>query len=822
MATGDGSRTRAGIQPWPSKEERKSALRFGFRRLLFISPPAQNDRQHPEQSRMSSGSHPIDSQDAHRQFNWPATIVGESSLSGTSGMNEAQQIASGTRFSRVAWLTAVLPILAVLNLVVRPVSNDDFWWHLSRGRTVLEGHFSPSHVLLTGEKLNDADWLGGVPFYLVFQVAGISGLMLLKFTAAIGLSVWCWRLGRQTTRSVQILSLLGLALLSLSACEPSPALWDVLGLVLAGNIVSRAHDKPTSSQLFFWGLLAWAWANLGVLPILILLPLMTFRVRCKRGEDSAPKFSPGIVSLWIIAVLALCVTPRGIWTIGDAIRELAPILFISRDVLQETDWRPVFSGPVDQIALGWGLLGGLGVMGLIRSGTVCFAECLTFVTLFSIGSWTRTTAVVMSVWLIRWNLETWSTSDSSMRIHDVKFAFERMAFWMSEVLCLVVLVDSTVGRWPFEGARTGWGLNRRLEIRLLIESLEHKRISFQPVKPSTVPHGTAHCTDIRAAGMLVWSKVSRSKPFLVPRRALLNGKLGDEILLNRELRTGWLKSHRRSDGTEGGWWLTLRQRNTMLLLTSAERISLIRGLEPTIWKPLSLDSPVIAYALAGYPTYTSRIAEIAMQREFVDRDNWAFQPEPAAGNDQLWDVVGTFTGWSDPDPILRQAGILRGMNLAVAAQRVLRPLLQTTSLQRLSKDTRLRNELVACQLDLAEREQFVTGRISEFRQRALLALSAEAQLPHWKMHDASAGVATNDPQITEQLTQAVFHYLAGDPHGAADLLQADHPDIMQARAMLEQESGSSDKARELWRLLSQRYPDSRAALASQSATRDEY
>jgi hypothetical protein len=305
--------------------------------------------------------------------------------------------------------------------------------------------------------------------------------------------------------------------------------------------------------------------------------------------------------------------------------------------------------------------------------------------------------------------------------------------------------------------------------------------------------------------MLAWLGLPNVKPFLVPQRALLLGRLSEEVSLNSELATGWLKQHRRADGTAGGWWLRVRARNTLLLLTTAERTTLIHSLEPTIWKPLSLDSPVIAYALAGHPRFTSRIREVQSQRDFVDRGTWTFQPEPAQGNDELFDCVGWLTGWPDPEPILRQAAVLRAMNLPLAAMRVLRPVLPARSFH-----SRTHREFVACQVELAEREFLSIGQVSDFRRLVLEALGATPAIQRLSASDETQSVS----RAGALWRNAVSLYLNGQPLAAAGLLVADDPAMMSARAMLEWEAGRPTEALEVWIALNRQFPDSRYGLAS--------
>ena len=80
-------------------------------------------------------------------------------------------------------LRRILLFIIVASFVLTPIAAPDIWWQLSRGRVVMSDLSPPGPLLTVGSPLAEGDWLGGLPFYLSLQLAGFSGLMLLKFTA---------------------------------------------------------------------------------------------------------------------------------------------------------------------------------------------------------------------------------------------------------------------------------------------------------------------------------------------------------------------------------------------------------------------------------------------------------------------------------------------------------------------------------------------------------------------------------------------------------------------------------------------------------------
>ena len=718
-----------------------------------------------------------------------------------------------------AWITAILTCL-IVSTALHPISNDDFWWQLSRGRAVLKGATSPSGQLLAGDRLAEADWLGGVPFYLLYQVGGFSALMLSKLAISIGLAIWCCRQTEALSPVARQLSTIAIVLVASVACEPSPILWDIWGLILSSALVQRldSSGRPWFTRLQL-GLLACTWANLAPGCVLILLPLVTAALHepVTNAKSDSRRWPRGLWWEFVFVLAGLCLTPRGLFTISDSVRQLVPLIVASPAILNDSPWLPLWLGPVDGVAIGWLILSLMVVVSVVRRKPIRYGNWVLVALVISLGTWFRPNAPVLAIWLVQW------LANSANCVSSTNLASPRkLVQWSIAGASLLLAAASCLGLSPLMPSRLGWGLGRQLEHRLFAESLQ-PAVAGRASRND--PNESAHCMDIRSAGMLAWQGAGQDwrpsvgrfggvgrpapntghpRPYLVLQRALVNGQLREEVLLNLELQTGWLKQHRRSDGTDGGWWLTLRGRQAGVLVTSADNVRLIESLQPTIWKPLTIDSPVIPFALAGDPRYQPRILEVASQLDFVDRGSWTYQPESASGSDILFDLTGWLTGWADPDSILRQSSVLRAMNQPLAAMRVLHPLLPISPVFR-----KARGELIACQLELARREFLTCGEIGEFRRQVLARLGA---VP-------SFAAATQTPMSEPPAIppQAIDLYLSGKPHAAAEILQKQSPAALSARAMLEWEAGRLDEAVAAWTRLQQQFPDSRFALAGRYA-----
>jgi hypothetical protein len=257
--------------------------------------------------------------------------------------------------------------------------------------------------------------------------------------------------------------------------------------------------------------------------------------------------------------------------------------------------------------------------------------------------------------------------------------------------------------------------------------------------------------DVRGAGMLTWQRASTIPVQDVPQRALLGGRLAEHAMLLADLAAERQGSYWREDGTQGGWWIPLMQRKTTLLLIEAERFDLIRGLEPTLWKPLSLDSPVIPYGSTADTVHTPAVVEILKQRRLVEFGPWTYTPPQSYGSQYDRGLSGWRREALDSRIALRQARVFRAMRLPRAACKIL------LHEQRRRSDAKVVMELAACQDDLAHSEYVHAGHVSSFR--TIAAQMAARRIGREAVEDArfdgSADVPVGFPS-------AVAEYLDGD------------------------------------------------------------
>jgi TolA-binding protein len=351
--------------------------------------------------------------------------------------------------------------------------------------------------------------------------------------------------------------------------------------------------------------------------------------------------------------------------------------------------------------------------------------------------------------------------------------------------------------WSGCGSGLGWGIDPRLSPDAFSASLQSVSLT-----------GTAHCVGIREAGLLSWHLRNGVKAFDTPRTALLNGRLRTHVLLTSDLSKNWQIPHRRTDESWGGWWLPLLERKTTTLVVPSEDLKLITAIEPTIWKPLSLNSVSLVYGKAGDPGCTQQIVNTLSLRDFVDRGTWVYQTtsEESQTHTDLRDVIyGANTVYES----LRLARVFRAMKMSVAALKVL-------SMLPVESNTELRQEFASNQLSLGYDERILCGRSSRFRldawqlttpQSDSVSMIAQDVL-NWSDTDLSQNEA---PDIT-----ATRLYLSGDHRVAMQKLGAIDAETLYAKAMMLLESGQTKETEAVLQQLVNEFPGHRLTASAKS------
>jgi hypothetical protein len=577
-------------------------------------------------------------------------------------------------------LAAIVVVCAGLS----PISDDAFWWDQARGRAVLAGSITPALDLLANEAKSEADWLGGVPGYLVFRLLGLGGLTLLKIVLTCGLLALLLRstprqlVSRSAQPKIVSLCVAGIGMFAATdAFDSVGHSLDLICLVLVGRLLEHAGERAASRTMIALCLVMMVWANMARLPIFGVLLAVQHLVDSPLSRRSRLTFAA--------CVLSACLTPRGMWTLWDSARLLVPRLTHSAATLRLTEFRPTVSGPWDEQVVAYVLACLMTVVCLIRFEKNWSRIAAGFA-IIGIGWSARSHVAPAAVWITMQSLGCLRHAAITAPAAESRVRFVTGC----SVFALIVVAAGAAGSfWPDSRARLGIGLSPRLDIRLFEASLQNC-----PLK------GTAHGVGLRSAGMLAWiaggngsADSGQLRLDDVPVRALLGNRLSDRVLLQHDLESGVRNPQRREDGSWAGWWVPLQRQGVSVLVVPAEQTQLIRALEPTWWKPLSLDAPVIPFGRAGDPDCATRLIHVLQERQFVDQGEWSYAPATGLGLQQHVDVWGLLAGDARWQTAMRQARVFQAMNLHTAAMRVLQTVIDGGDRAADHELTRCRQEL---------------------------------------------------------------------------------------------------------------------------------
>lgn len=580
-------------------------------------------------------------------------------------------------------------LLYVLGLVLaaQPVANDDLWWLVAHGQKALQGFLQPSSELIAVETSESA-WMAGIPVAVTYDLLGSDGLMLLKMLATAWLCCLVAREARNSGPAATLVSAVGLVAM-IAAFEPGRVLWDALGVLVAWHILQAdPHRTRRNSLLFAVLVVVWANCSHGVVWVLPLIVVQSLLLRFTVAKS---------FGLLAASLICLSLTPRGIYTLADAGMVTLPI-HLPLDMRAGTPWQSIWQQAVS-VRVASSLVAYAVLMALCvrrRSGRVILLLLLAVPAICCSQNLPITSLLVTL---------------SSLKLMENKEATKRISFMQFAVTgAVVVCVCAAVASgWKSEsGERLGWGIATSLDYRFVQRDLQQKRRL----------DGAAHCPDIRTAGMLAFTASDGFRPSTTPTIAILTGQFIEYSRLTQELLQSRKSSFRRSDGTQGGWWRTVEDQSVAMLMVPADNAALIRSLEPTLWKPLSLDSPVIPYVRTDHRRWTSQLTQMVQQRELVNHGNWQHAPNWTTANLLHTDLWQLLTGAADYRRDLQQAEAFRAMGQATAAMRVLLPVLSDSS-------ESVRQLFHQTQIALALEEWKHSGVVSLLRQATIRQSAGE-------------------------------------------------------------------------------------------------
>lgn len=598
-------------------------------------------------------------------------------------------------------LVAIAAVFAFASVALQPISSDLAWWQLSCGRqAIATASLWPSVDLLIDESQGESTAVGATVSTAIYLLFGASGWMLIRVAVVVAASVFAVYYSRRligdestANRNVAVrLACLSISLAVLSSyLDPVPILFDVIATAVVAVWIFLPNDGRQSGNgnaNYFVGLamLFVFWANFGNHSFVGISMIVVAGLR----REALQRCALGTA----VALFAAMINPIGWRVWGDSFSQTVPWMITPPWTVAGTDWAALSQVP-------WGL----------SHWVFLLLTLVTFVGSLLVSQRYDHFAITVVLQFFAW------TSAVNMPLAIVWMTVQLLVavrywpLWRSQSqsfvsIAVMVVVSAIMVR------TVGWGFEADLDPRMLQIAIADS--------PDT---GTIFTDDSRSTGMVAWvlgpvKKVdsdgaAASRLYDEPRRALVGGRLIEHRRLFADLRDSQQMSYWREDESQGGWWLPLTQRGTSLLACSRRDLKLIRRLEPTIWKPLSLDSPVLPYARAGDPIHTPKIVELLGQRDFVNSGMWDYQSPQSTGSAYDRDRFGLFPARQQPDQTFDQADVFAAMELQTAALEVL-----DYARQRWSRHARYLPAWQRCQIELADWERTSVGQASLMRTLA--------------------------------------------------------------------------------------------------------
>ncbi|MEZ5941539.1 MAG: hypothetical protein R3C18_09120 [Planctomycetaceae bacterium] len=676
-----------------------------------------------------------------------------------------------TRDRLLTWCGLLLALLIVL----RPVNSPELWWHLSCGREVIDGTFSPSQQLLLLDQSADSNWGGGLVFYVIWSIGGMFALATWPIVAALGL-LWLVRKKVPADWSLlQSFTLLAVALVAIRpGLQPVPAVFDLVGL-LCMPLIER-QCQSSRSRLIATFLLGAAWATLGPRPLWGLLwLLLQFG---KTPETTKPEASP--LGSVMALLLGGCLTPRGIWTWYDALVNTVPTVFDSGQIGDSQAWSTLSllsSFPVEAWALLVLLVAAL--VQLFRTAKRVVPELASVFVPLLLALICRDNVPLAACWISMWYLQLSSqikvgTSSSSANDESKGSRESPVSLWgwrlaFSGTVGLL-LVDAS-GLLTAPGQRLGWGIAQEIDPRLL--DLPDNSRDEEPL--------IAWVPDERSAGLVVWQDVG---VVLVdhPRRAVLSGRLPMHRQFARDLQEARRAQYRLENGEWAGWVVQATEWKLQLLCVPVEDEPLNTSLTKSTWQRVDLDSPTIPYASTDTQKFAAAVSLTLQLQGFVETGPW--RPDKSVYDSMGWryDVIELLGMGPEPGPAVRQSQAFRSLDLPFAGLRALNVVRGESS------HPALQREFTRCQEAMAYQEWTTFGAAGEFRRHVVQSvMNGKQESSPWLQ-------SYEDDEPIERWEPALSLYLAGDTEAARDALKSNQPQAIYARAMLALEVGDTRRA----------------------------
>jgi len=211
---------------------------------------------------------------------------------------------------RLCFLLLGLHLFLVL---IRPIEDPDLWWHLRHGQYMLQTFHVPRvdtySYTTVGRAWFAPEWLSEAAMYLIYDLLGFGGLLVVFALISAAVFVWVARHSEAPAQIVLVAAVFAQAAALLVLRSPRPRLV-TLAFSAVFFVLLRAYGDERRKQLWILPLLMLAWVNLhGGYPIGIVLILLAGAALLVGGKA---RQLPHLALILGLCLLAIPINPYGV------------------------------------------------------------------------------------------------------------------------------------------------------------------------------------------------------------------------------------------------------------------------------------------------------------------------------------------------------------------------------------------------------------------------------------------------------------------------------------------------------------------------------
>src|SRR5258708_3779693 len=207
-------------------------------------------------------------------------------------------------------------MLLIFTLAARPIMDPDFWWHLKTGQYLVQTHALPHadifSAFFSGKEWIAHEWLSEIFMYLVYQVAGFGGLIVVFALIISAAFAILYRLAAERVGHVYVSG--AAMLLGAAAAAPTlgvrPQMFSFLLASIFLAVLDRFQKNEETRSIWWLVPLMALWVNLhagfaiGIaLILLVIIGTIIEAVMIKR--DTLPTMCPRVRRLSMVLLASV-------------------------------------------------------------------------------------------------------------------------------------------------------------------------------------------------------------------------------------------------------------------------------------------------------------------------------------------------------------------------------------------------------------------------------------------------------------------------------------------------------------------------------------